>query len=534
MTHNDTRFFGYLPAISLICPFLIFLDQNQVSLFNLFVLISITVLLAVGMMISLVIKRMPLIIRVILLSIILVPLPDLLISVSFVRQTLLVWLLTTLIPLMLMRKFLIMPLFYFLTATSVISLISMMSHDKSVISFAENASIVRQDSSAELPPVVHVVFDEMSGLDYLRTTLRQSDAIDDLAAQVLDSNHFRVSSNVFSRSFNTVHSLSSMMNFNPELETYIRQFNNNKFRHEHNDIEQLAYFEFLSDLGYEISVIESGFLDFCDQGYAVNCITYQSAGLSGLSDLSLTIPSQLKVVLRQYLKSLKSASYVMERAAKQHLTQVDHQNPFVNFGNWEIYESPLISLNVFEYLIEHLREIDSGEMVFAHLLIPHFSYMLDEQCESKNTDFFRNTVPWDGVEKNSDSSRLFRYQEYARQYQCTLRLIGNMIEAVPEFDNTLFIIHGDHGSRIMLNEGVGLSNHDYPKQNLSDLYNTFFAVKYPTNHDAVPRRDLPLDQALVDVLANVFGDNVPQNWDSQDRTVYSQTDRLYPYPVWIE
>lgn len=71
--------------------------------------------------------------------------------------------------------------------------------------------------------------------------------------------------------------------------------------------------------------------------------------------------------------------------------------------------------------------------VYIHMFVPHFPLELDEHCELKDAD--------------SVSAEL--------QTTCALKLIGEFVDALKRegrFENSLIVVHGDHGARYSLVE----------------------------------------------------------------------------------
>ena len=48
-----------------------------------------------------------------------------------------------------------------------------------------------------------------------------------------------------------------------------------------------------------------------------------------------------------------------------------------DFVSWGGEPSPIGSLRAFEWLIDDLVDLERGQMVFAHLMLPHFPYFYD-------------------------------------------------------------------------------------------------------------------------------------------------------------
>ncbi len=528
-TQNRNNHMRYMPLLCLVCPYLYFLNEESASLYIPSVLASICILVVSGALISAMIHRAPQVLQIVVISLLLVPLSDQLISVSFVRETLLVWLFGVLLPLLVLKRFIVFPLAVFLLVSSLVSIVSIALNSSEMISTSSRIAGSVQ-ANDDLPAVVHVVFDEMTSVEHLASNLVNREQLELITSLILDKSELVLGHNVFSRSTNTVHSLSSLVNIDAELEPYIRQFEANTLRHKINTVSELKYFDLMSNLGYQLSVVESEFLDFCAQGHPKTCTKYQSSGVNALGRAQMKLPVELMVLLRKYLKSMKSSTYVLNWFSRQQLSDPMQDNSLVSFSNWDIYESPLIAYQANQYLLDTLKTLKPGEMVFAHLLIPHFTYFLDSQCVPKENAFFRNYVLSNSKNENTPESRTLRYAEYSEQYQCALMMIDEILRTVPNRDQTLFIFHGDHGSRIARSDAIDSSSTGVTLEDMNDFYNTFFAVKYPIGVDGTTIRDLPLEQALLNVLKSVYSGQSFDDLQTDDRMIYSQTGKLFPFP----
>ena len=98
-----------------------------------------------------------------------------------------------------------------------------------------------------------------------------------------------------------------------------------------------------------------------------------------------------------------------------------------------------------------LSGLGRGEAFVAHLLLPHFPYVLGADCALKDVDE-RAAPRWlakpgDGVFVRDDVERA-----YWEQAACTHDALMAMIDAViesPEGKDAMIVVHGDHGSRIL-------------------------------------------------------------------------------------
>jgi arylsulfatase A-like enzyme len=125
-------------------------------------------------------------------------------------------------------------------------------------------------------------------------------------------------------------------------------------------------------------------------------------------------------------------------------------------------------------------------MYFAHLLIPHYPYTVDSQCNIRrpvmswlNRDTALADAPNDS---NTEESRSLRYDEYILQIRCVIKKLTELfqvIKAQGNLDDAIIIVHGDHGSRIVLVEPFARNERRLSRQDYYDGFSTLFAVHSP-------------------------------------------------------
>jgi hypothetical protein len=65
------------------------------------------------------------------------------------------------------------------------------------------------------------------------------------------------------------------------------------------------------------------------------------------------------------------------------------------------------------------------------------------------------------------------------------------------YDDSIIVLHGDHGSRIVLTEPNAATQLELTKQDLVDGYSTLFAMKLPGKSGGYDKSPWPLEQLLA-------------------------------------
>jgi hypothetical protein len=141
---------------------------------------------------------------------------------------------------------------------------------------------------------------------------------------------------------------------------------------------------------------------------------------------------------------------------------------------------------LFETLALELSRAQSGMVLFAHLLLPHYPYIYDASCRPRppsewlvRSDEVRVDVL--GGFTNKPDGRAARYSMYIQQIACLQRKVALLIEAIPASmrDRAIVVIQGDHGSRISLTDPVTRSEDSLAPSDYVDHFSTLFAVRSP-------------------------------------------------------
>lgn len=114
------------------------------------------------------------------------------------------------------------------------------------------------------------------------------------------------------------------------------------------------------------------------------------------------------------------------------------------------------------YRVDKLRP---GDALVAHILLPHFPYVLDKNCNLKEVKEW--TYP---RRHNTDVPPQIIIEGFWDQSICTHSRIKNILDSVADRDDIVVIVHGDHGARI---------DHQTDEENDVDTHGTFLAIKAP-------------------------------------------------------
>jgi hypothetical protein len=169
----------------------------------------------------------------------------------------------------------------------------------------------------------------------------------------------------------------------------------------------------------------------------------------------------------------------------------------------KIWSPARMSLHALDYLAANFAAPKTGHVYFAHILLPHFPFVLDRDCKRRPPREWRWPLwVWEATVAGRRLDGI--YAAYGEQLRCThshvMRLIDTMTKSVagPE---TVFVIHGDHGPRIFKKIGhVDRANET--EAILSDGLDTFFAIKAAGLPPGINERSESLPVRFQEILKN--------------------------------
>ncbi len=335
----------------------------------------------------------------------------------------------------------------------------------------------------ELPPVFHFVLDEHGGFAGLAD---DPALVADLRAWY-EERGFHVLPNAYSPYFDTYNALPNLVNFSTQP---VDARNLHVSPGSPPAVRENRYFDAMRARGYGVRVYQSDYLDFCGGATPpalMSCLTYPANSLSYAAGMALPTPARARLLVH-YL--LANRSYFFDRALVLYDRRI--RPTLANAGASATLGagrggrvSPPIG-EVLDRIEQDLAHGAGGTLFFAHLLVPHYPYQYDATCRVRERlrdrlDRASPSAP-EGMD-NTPASRERRLALYGDQVRCLMRELSTFfgtLDSLGAYDPAVVILHGDHGSRIVLRRPEGRANvGQLTRQDLLDGYSTLFAVRAP-------------------------------------------------------
>jgi hypothetical protein len=312
-----------------------------------------------------------------------------------------------------------------------------------------------------MPAIVHIILDEHAGIEGLP---QENDASERLRSDLINAYNamgFRLYGRAYAQHFHTVNSIPQIMNLGV----------NQPVTADHRDgvkLKSNAYFEGLRRLGYQLTIYETDFVDFCSLEPNKRCATYAADGLRELWRAPLATSDKsalISVFLLSRSELLWTGLNVYNRlAAKRGIPPI----VLTQRGRLSSYHAQRAAGD----FVKQLEKAQPGGAYFAHLVFPHYPYVVTSGCELKPFREWRDQHLTGGMRD--------REAAYFEQVRCATKIVERGVAAVersPAGMNYIFIVHGDHGSRITTQ--VPRSDRSSSDRDLIASHSALFAVKGP-------------------------------------------------------
>jgi hypothetical protein len=336
-------------------------------------------------------------------------------------------------------------------------------------------------AQADLPPVIHLVLDEHIGLQGLPSDIEGADELRDELISFYDGFGFRVFGRAYSQYAATKLSLATMLMGQPHPYILSEQ-DADAFEA---NLRRNPWFDDLAERGYRLRIYHSYDVDFCgrDEGRVYSCYGYSANTVKVLQDSGLPVFTLVRAITARFLDTLIVYKIWLDRSPT-----LVRQGAFLpEWLRQQHKYAASASLPVLDHVLQDLRREPRGSAYFVHLLIPHHTYLYDEDCRIKpeigswmnnvspDADFAQGLI-------NTEDSRTRSYVAYFDQLRCTRRALEDFFKRLQEtgaFEDGTIIVHGDHGSRIALAVSKNGTARAPSDVDLVDLHSVLFAVRGP-------------------------------------------------------
>ena len=294
-----------------------------------------------------------------------------------------------------------------------------------------------QGHNPDLPFILHIVLDEQIGIEGIPGEFDKDGAIAGKMRDFYLGNSFQLYGRAYSRYYQTKMSVPSLLGPSPA------EAGN-------------AWFDRLREQGYKIHVIQSDFLRYGGD----TSLTYTAEAIQHISRTAVSSKEKAALVIGEFFK----LSGYLEPPLGRRYVHLSH------LSSWEMIPE----------LRAQVEEARPGQAVFAHILLPHSPYAFSDDCtmETVAAKWLESLPQSAAPRRNTEASRALRYPLYLKQVLCVQEQLNDIFQALKDrglWENSIVIIHGDHGPRLNIGSDLNRLN----ERDHQDAYSTLFAVKRP-------------------------------------------------------
>jgi len=359
------------------------------------------------------------------------------------------------------------------------------------------------------PRLIHLVLDEHIGIAGLPTHFELGRTVKDCLLRFYQRHGFLMYGGAYSHYFRTFDSIPNLVNFSTESKQKALVIG----KKPPYTLIKNRYFEILSQRQYQLNVLGAGLIDFCsDETVALQtCRQYKYSALGSLGNqhdsLSLKVPAIFATYLTKYHRYQRLLSAYQDLIQPSLASKGILLPTLPSDSLWTTGRLRPISANgmaLIEDLWDNILKLPRGHALFAHVMLPHYPYIYRADCTARPINDWRNNLGSVPTESRTGESREELYELYLQQVQCLytkLDVLFNRMRAAGMWEDSIIILHGDHGSRLGLHDPDIDPFNVLTESDYSDAFSTLFAVKLPGKQAGFDPSPRALEELLAEVLA---------------------------------
>lgn len=271
------------------------------------------------------------------------------------------------------------------------------------------------------------------------------------------------------------------------------------------DLRTIPYFTYLRQHGYDIHVLQSTYVDFCQSGDVTSCSSEPFNSLRNTGSLDGPWFMRGRWVLRYFLQT------------QSRLYRRLYGPP--DTWSYSVAGAGVRSLRELGTAIDVLSEGSYGDVgghaFIAHLLLPHGPMDVDSSCRLLADDSQRVPFRFKSVPSNK------RWKEIVGvgggQSRCAHLMLGELLDRIDGTigrDRSIVIVHGDHGWRLQREEdGRKKTLDELTLDELNASFSTLFAIRRPGVPASVSTAAVPIQDLLWNLVTTDFKGPTKTTWE---------------------
>lgn len=379
------------------------------------------------------------------------------------------------------------------------------------------------------PRIIHLILDEHIGIEGIPTSTDFGKAVKERIANFYRKYDFFVYGGAYSHYFYTYNAIPNVLNFAAEAKDAALVAKGSAHRRLYTN----NYFRALLERNYTITAVRPDYLDVCSDKRATpqRCISYGPNSLGGIANLkNLSVSQKGELVILGYLEHsriYRNGVHSMYRSIQPKLASLGIPlSSWTSESFWDqnaFWLAPIASMAVLDDLWGEILRAPPGNVVYAHVMLPHFPYLFKEDCSispmeewnSRELAYLFDERYLGNGHRDISQRREERYGRYFQQLQCVYAKLDELFLSMKSagiFDDSIIILHGDHGSRNVQHEPITQNMALLTEDDYKDAFSTLYAIKIPGKPGGYDSSAHPLEELLAQSL------QIPQELQSLKTT----------------
>lgn len=338
-------------------------------------------------------------------------------------------------------------------------------------------------SNKTLPNIVHIIVDGHIGVEGIPTNIEGGAELKERIVDFYKEWGFELHGKAYSQHFLTQDSLSTLFNGESNIQRSNHVASGHLTGHRFKLTEN-RYFKNQIALGYNIRIIQSDYLDYCNSiGIPIDfCYNYPAVSPAGMANIELPFSLKAKRLIRTYLNHSLIVILLDSHWNKNKIGLTGKSEESSKRGAIKYFNVAL--METIDVIRQQLENNPRGNFIFAHLLMPHYPYIWDSQCNIRleKDIWLPSLVTSQTFSTNKVRTRESRYKQYISQANCLLDILNGLFEQLKYddiFSEATIVIHGDHGSRLSIQKPTIDNIDNVSNLDLIDAFSTIFAIRQP-------------------------------------------------------
>lgn len=378
-------------------------------------------------------------------------------------------------------------------------------------------AVPRMDATTDGPPrLIHLILDEHLGVEGIPDDTDYAMELKRKIKQFYQRYGFELYGGAYSHYLDTEDSIPNLVNFSAQSVNMVFLTGERPPY----ALQQNRYFQLLKSMGYRIHVVDGDYVDFCSSPDAQphSCAKFGWFTLSHVAKLDIPLLTKTTTVLASFVASYTRYQAILdlyEQRARPLLLSRGVVGPVIDRESlWtkrRLHPFSVNALVAMDTVSDKIQQLTPGHMLFAHVMLPHFPYVYREDCSPRAIPESMDDLEGVPLELRTSEDRKIRYDQYLRQMGCLyvkLDELFQMMQSSGIFDDSIVMVHGDHGGRLGLRQPIAKEHSQLTPIDYRDGLSTLFAVKIPGEPGGYDPSLHAIDELLVETLGRAFG-NVP-------------------------